>query len=664
MRKQVLFILLSLCLLGLCGQASAQSDNAIFTMQSKSDQKTIAVRTAINRNTTLEVFDNIESIYGLAVTMDVEQLSNDYMVRVLLEDAEGRKYLVAESYKEIAPTDKKQQHFSSYCEETALLDGVKPVKLHVYITDANVQLNSISISNDNSMMKTHADYQRQTASLKEQQVQTKVDLINAYNEANNKLWRAGVTELSLKDHEEIMNILSCPEGTSTQGLEYYSGGIFELSPSDYGTYYGYIEPYELEYQYMYEFDWRNRHGRNWVTPVKNQGSTNACTAYACVGALESLTQLYYNQVDNSLDLAEGDVLNGFPDIHITGVDSTVKVVEYFATHGVNDQLYNNYIGEVLYPCDPRTLHVQPSGYGTCPSSWETIKQYLREKGPMVSGFYWGPYYQNGRNGHAMTLIGYGKVHEGMTLDYHTGSASFEHITIQSGNPKIGMDYFIFKNSYGEDNPNIPSYYYLAFQYIDDIIGPYYFTLPIQKTEYDPETGYVSKVYSESDIVCEDQDEDGFYFWGIGNRPSHCPQTALDSSDGDDSDSLYGPFMTNGRIMSLDPDNHELADTWDVFEANIYGIHCYSHSELEEYDECGTHGPVYFHNGATVTLKNGSVLNIENGNTVYNANIIMESGAKLRIRGNGHLKLAEGVSFNPPVGAIVEITEGSIEPFSN
>lgn len=71
---------------------------------------------------------------------------------------------------------------------------------------------------------------------------------------------------------------------------------------------------------------------------------------------------------------------------------------------------------------------------------------------------------------------------------------------------------------------------------------------------------------------------------------------------------------------------------------------------------------FFHNGAKIYIEDGGELFIY-GNCIYNAEIIMESGAKLYLRDGARVILREGVSFSPPVGAIIEIEEGSIEPYS-
>ncbi len=52
------------------------------------------------------------------------------------------------------------------------------------------------------------------------------------------------------------------------------------------------------------FDWRNVNGRNYVTPVRNQGKCGSCWAFAVVGALESLALITLDNPDADLNLSE------------------------------------------------------------------------------------------------------------------------------------------------------------------------------------------------------------------------------------------------------------------------------------------------------------------------------------------------------------------------
>lgn len=57
-------------------------------------------------------------------------------------------------------------------------------------------------------------------------------------------------------------------------------------------------------------------------------------------------------------------------------------------------------------------------------------------------------------------------------------------------------------------------------------------------------------------ICSDNDGDGYYFWGLGNRPSNLPEWAPKQRDGDDSNAQYGPMDNYGYLMSLNPDDKD------------------------------------------------------------------------------------------------------------
>ncbi len=51
------------------------------------------------------------------------------------------------------------------------------------------------------------------------------------------------------------------------------------------------------------FDWRNRHGENWMTPIRDQGNAGNCFIFGKIGSFESQINLYFNQHLNA-DLSE------------------------------------------------------------------------------------------------------------------------------------------------------------------------------------------------------------------------------------------------------------------------------------------------------------------------------------------------------------------------
>ena len=58
-------------------------------------------------------------------------------------------------------------------------------------------------------------------------------------------------------------------------------------------------------------------------------------------------------------------------------------------------------------------------------------------------------------------------------------------------------------------------------------------------------------FNETDISCTDNDGDGFYCWGIGPKPSHCPE-CHDQADGDDSNPCIGPMDEFGNLIYFTP----------------------------------------------------------------------------------------------------------------
>ncbi|MBR1514881.1 MAG: hypothetical protein IJ622_11425 [Bacteroidales bacterium] len=64
--------------------------------------------------------------------------------------------------------------------------------------------------------------------------------------------------------------------------------------------------------------------------------------------------------------------------------------------------------------------------------------------------------------------------------------------------------------------------------------------------------------TDNDINCYDKDGDGYYFWGIGPKPSHCPQCP-DEPDGDDNNAILGPVHNSGQCAIIDFYNNSFED---------------------------------------------------------------------------------------------------------
>jgi len=55
------------------------------------------------------------------------------------------------------------------------------------------------------------------------------------------------------------------------------------------------------------FDWRNRNGGNFITPVRDQGSCGSCVAFGTLAVMEAQIQISRNDPNTGIDLAEADL---------------------------------------------------------------------------------------------------------------------------------------------------------------------------------------------------------------------------------------------------------------------------------------------------------------------------------------------------------------------
>lgn len=54
-------------------------------------------------------------------------------------------------------------------------------------------------------------------------------------------------------------------------------------------------------------DWRDKKGKNWVTPIRDQGGCGSCVAFATVAAIECQARIQYEESTWDLDLSEADL---------------------------------------------------------------------------------------------------------------------------------------------------------------------------------------------------------------------------------------------------------------------------------------------------------------------------------------------------------------------
>lgn len=133
------------------------------------------------------------------------------------------------------------------------------------------------------------------------------------------------------------------------------------------------------------FDWRDKDGQNWMTPVKDQGVCGSCWAFSVIGTVEAATKIYANNSALEIDLAEQYLVSDCFEKGDCDGGSMVPTLEHLKIYGVPDEACVPYLENDSF-CDPcfmweeRALMVRD--YVRVDSSTELFKRALLEHGPM------------------------------------------------------------------------------------------------------------------------------------------------------------------------------------------------------------------------------------------------------------------------------------------
>jgi hypothetical protein len=290
------------------------------------------------------------------------------------------------------------------------------------------------------------------------------------------------------------------------------------------------------------FDWRDRHGENWNSPVKDQGARGSCHTFGPLGAFESVINLYYNQHIN-IDLAEMTTVSCGIEIYNTTIDGS--------SYGC-DSLYDSPIcmaknigfpDEACFPYDGSSDEYVPP-CSIC-SNYEERMWKIYDFGQLVTNFsmsFYTPELIEESNTELYTeekfkqyLMRYGPVASFLWNIPHG-------VSIVGWEGKGDNLYLIYKNSWGEEFgdggynrtedksciENLMPNGSIEKECSDEIYLIYIIT-PV-----------IPPLIEDYEINCVDKDNDGFCNWGISeNKPTKCPMFCKDERDWDDSDSNIG-----------------------------------------------------------------------------------------------------------------------------
>lgn len=176
------------------------------------------------------------------------------------------------------------------------------------------------------------------------------------------------------------------------------------------------------------FDWRNKDGQDWMTPVKNQGGCGSCWAFSAVGAVEPQYNILTGNATLDLDLSEQYLVSDCcAQCGSCGGGWHLTALEFTRDEGITDEDCFPYTATDC-PCsdrcpdwDNRLHRMDDTGYVS--NDMATIQEYLIEKGPLsvamgigsnFGGYFDGDIYRctnDGGANHAVVIAGYNEAEE-------------------------------------------------------------------------------------------------------------------------------------------------------------------------------------------------------------------------------------------------------------
>jgi len=490
---------------------------------------------AIGSEEKLVAVENVRNIHGFSITADVELYDPSSVAKVILVDNQQREYLVYEGYPAIA--DNSHFLIQQACEETCLFtQPVETFTLRLEVQNAAIYLREIAYTVNAPNV---SNLRAKRDSLKREQDLLKIQKLNAQNLG----WVAGETSISQLSYEEKKHLFLNGKVPNLQGFEYYTGGIFEVKSGDVSQNTRRDTRAGSRFPVVSSFSWLDRHGKNWVTSVKNQGSCGSCWAFATVGVLESLMKTYYNAPSLDLDLSEQELVScsgaGVRDkngreIPCNGgyVDKALDYIKLNSNNSLVDEQCFSYSAteaSCSNKCSSSNDNIRTinrswvAGSNTIASNdmekENYIKRLIIEKGSLITNVIslW----------HYMTLVG-----------FDTDSSD-------------GKTIWIFKNSWGAAwgaNPLRGGQQYNWGIYEQQgyaNAGYAYVKLEMSNTHFDIVELPITDARKNYSINCVDGDGDNLCNWGISrDKPSTCPSSCKAQKDCDDSNSNLGSFATD------------------------------------------------------------------------------------------------------------------------
>lgn len=484
------------------------------------------IKIADNLTETTEYTLDYHSPIWSAVFKGTLSLENEASyVRVILRDDNDTEYLIFDSF--YLTEEEGDYEFANLCEETCRLDSILPEALVVEVYQASVYVDAIKVSSgDPHIILSEPD-------TKDNQVQFKIDVLAERVKRKNQDWIPGDTSISRMSYEEKKEFFG---GTVPQlyGFDTYKGGVFSFPVPGNSKFSGNNRGSSNEIitnsvlMNVRNFNWRCAHQYNdcmhFMTTVEDQGSCNSCWAFAAIGALEALPNVYYNR-EIDFDFSEQDLVSCSGAGSCSGGGDVSVALNYVQNLGTYYESCFPYAGQdlscSLNTCYPNMNLVKMEDKKLIPNDYEEIMHAILQYGPLTACMNYGevssPYNGGTISNHCMTLIGY----DDDSWDVY--------------------DELEFKNSWGE-NWGVLGYCRIYYSTIQNLHYVYALINPLRGNDH---FSYVNS------IGCYDNDGDGYCWWGIGPKPVSCENSnCLPGRDWNDRYSsaiayqLFYPILEN------------------------------------------------------------------------------------------------------------------------
>jgi len=490
---------------------------------------------------------------GVSVDASITLKSKAAFVRLVLIDSQYNEYLIFETNHLLAP--KASFSIKDYSDETADLPSVIISSIKIEAEDADVEIKAINIATSKATVLRSANANGK----KEEKYQYKLAKIKQKIKDDNLPWFAGETNISKLSYAEKKAIMG--DGIDNmQGIEYYKGGVFVISGTsgdeskETQTAVSTVATTtEAPSAFVKEFSWRNRHGESWITPAKSQRG-NTCWAFATASSIEQMVNMYYNDPTIDLDLSEQQLVSCSGGGSYAHGGNPYRTYPYTKTTGIVNEGCFEFVGDT--DCDglclnPQETIIHEDSEGVS-NQLDSIKAAIIHRPLAADIRVWS---------HAINLIGYKELSEGDVI--HTIDNTYPDYVVEKKDDLIGKTVWEIKNSWGTTDYTEPGGWGV------DGCGFVYLTNSVPSAN--GPTGHVSSLnFTDADIQCLDRDGDGYYTWGTGPKPAHCP-ACPDEPDGDDSDPNYGPMDYYGNLTFLGQSAYATMTIPGVIEAENYDI---------------------------------------------------------------------------------------------